>query len=99
LRAKRSTLGFKEINNFEIAASQKTLLAMTKPTFFNSLLMKKNIAAHTTKIAKKRRKQVREGWQAPDMNVCQMRQRAAACHLNYIVLKFHLTGIEKTLKL
>jgi len=38
LRAKRSNLGFKEINNFGIAASQKPLLAMTLREFFSSLL-------------------------------------------------------------
>jgi hypothetical protein len=38
LRAQRSNLAVKQINKFEIAASQKTLLAMTLPTFFNSLL-------------------------------------------------------------
>jgi hypothetical protein len=39
LRAKRSNLGSQEINKFEIAASQKTLLAMTFLEFFNNLLM------------------------------------------------------------
>jgi len=39
LRAKRSNLGFKEINNFEIATSQKTLLAMTFREFFSKLLV------------------------------------------------------------
>jgi len=34
----RSNLGFKEINNFEIATSQKTLLAMTFREFFSKLL-------------------------------------------------------------
>jgi hypothetical protein len=38
LRAKRSNLGFNEINNSEIAASRKTLLAMTFQEFFSSLL-------------------------------------------------------------
>jgi len=39
LRAKRSNLGFKEINNFVIAASQKSLLAMTFREFFSILLV------------------------------------------------------------
>jgi len=38
LRAKRSNLGFKEINKIEIATSRKTLLAMTLWDFFSKLL-------------------------------------------------------------
>ncbi len=37
-RDKLRNLGFKEINNLEIAASQKTLLAMTFRDFFSKLL-------------------------------------------------------------
>jgi hypothetical protein len=44
LRAERSNLGFKEINNFEIATSQKTLLAMTFLEFFSSLLEYKKVS-------------------------------------------------------
>jgi len=39
LQAKRSNLVLKEINNFEIAAQQKALLAMTKQAFFNNLFV------------------------------------------------------------
>ena len=39
MRAKRSNLGFKKINSFEIATSQKTLLAMTIPDFFSKQLV------------------------------------------------------------
>jgi len=52
LRAKRSNLAVKEINELGIASSQKTLLAMTFQGFFNSLTRHQNIPKYDRQLKK-----------------------------------------------